>query len=57
MGVQSSLLLWTLVVEPHGLPSPGVGDTFASSFPAPVASPFLHKLFLGGNTLSSYLWR
>ena len=56
MGVQSSLLLWTLVVEPHGLPSPGVGDTFASSFPAPVASPFLHKLFLGGNTLSSYLW-
>lgn len=31
MGVQSSLLLWTLVVEPHGLPSPGVG-TLASSF-------------------------
>lgn len=45
MGVQSSLLLWTLVVEPHGLPSPGVGDNFASSFPAPVASPCLHKLF------------
>lgn len=44
MGVQSSLLLWTLVVEPRGLPSPGVGDAFASSFPVPVASPCLHRL-------------
>lgn len=34
----------TLVVEPHGLPSPGIGDAFVSPFPAPVASPCLHKL-------------